>query len=495
MIVELRCDPKRPRAWIAAAVRSLQAAGHTVQLRWVEAATTLPGYFDRLFALEKLVLQTGPACGTDLVDRNTVASSPPEPSIDIVVDFTDVPAREAATRSYLRPLFNGEAGELAAVTAILAGDMPVVELRDEVTGEIVDRGHPSTEVANGLSGALDSLMVRTVTLVIANLTGVPRPPLHMTPSSQRRDIGLAPRFVLCGLVKHFLRKVYRRVCYAPHWHIGWRFTDDDGVWRNHDLTGAPWHRLKERPHRFAADPFAVTWQGRTVVFFEELDHRVGKGAIAAIEFDDRGPVGEIFTVLDEPWHLSYPFLIEDGGELWMIPECSTTGEVILYRCKRFPDQWERRATLLSGIELSDATITRHDGRYYLFGVTREGSGGYSDTLSIYHADCLLGPWRPHAQNPVLLDRANARPAGNFVVRDGRLWRPVQDCSRGYGAAVALAEITELSPTRFAQIRRHHVTPSSHWPGRNLHTLNRLGRLEFIDGTRIQPKIFSYLFKL
>jgi len=495
MIVELRCDSKRPRAWIAAAVRSLQAAGHAVQLRWVDAATSVPRSLDHLFALERRMLQNGRPCGTDLVDRHIIAASPPADSIDIIVDFTDAPAREAATPSYLRPLFNGKAGELAAVTAILAGDMPVIELRDEVTGRIIDRGHPSTEVADGLSGALESLMIRTTTLVVANLTSVPRPPLHVAPSSQRRDIGLALRFVLCGLVKHVARKVYRWLCYAPQWHIGWRFTDDAGVWKTHDLTGTPWHRLKERPHNFTADPFTVTWQGRTVVFFEELDHRVGKGVIAAIEFNEQGPVGEIFTVLDESWHLSYPFLIEDGGELWMIPECSATKEVVLYRCKRFPDQWERHATLLSGIELSDATITQHDGRYYMFGVTREDSGGYSDTLSIYHADSLIGPWLPHAQNPVLLDRANARPAGNFVIRDGRLWRPVQDCSRGYGAAVALAEVTELSPTRFAQIRRHHVTPSSHWPGRNLHTLNRLGRLELIDGTRIQPKIFSYLFKL
>ena len=494
MIVELRCDPKRPRGWIVDEVRSLQRAGHSVQLRWVEGATAIPRHLDTLFALEKRVLQGGRACGADLVDRNTIAAPPSASFVDIVVDFTDVPAREATTQSYLRPLFNGEAGEFAAVTAILAGDMPVIELRDEVTGEIVDRGHPSTEVADGLSGALDSLMVRTVTLVVANLTGVPRPPPGVTPSAQRRDIGIAPRFVLCGLVKHVLRKIYRWFCYAPQWHIGWRFTDDAGILKTHDLTGVSWHRLKERPHRFAADPFAVTWQGRTVVFFEELDHRLGKGVISAIEFNEHGPVGEIFTVLEEPWHLSYPFLFEDGGELWMIPECSATREVILYRCERFPDRWERHATLLSGVELSDATIVRHEGRYYLFGVTREGSGGYSDTLSIYHADSLMGPWLPHAQNPVLLDRANARPAGHFVVRDGRLWRPVQDCSRGYGAAVALAEIIELSPTRFEQIRRHHVTPSSHWPGRNLHTLNRLGRLEVIDGTRIQPKIFSYLFK-
>jgi len=493
MIIELRCDTERPRAWIADAIQSLQVIGHTARLRWVKPIATTPRSIDWLFAAEKWMLHGGRRCGADLVDPDTLAASPPDVAPDIVVDFTDAAAGKSSAR-YLRPLFNGEAGERAALTAILAGDMPVIELRDETSGRVIDRGHPSSEVAVGIGGALDSVMARAVTLLKANLNDVPRPPLHLLPSTRRRDIGFAWRFVLCGLVKHALRLVYRWFCYTPHWHIGWRFTADAGVWQTHDLTGTAWHRLRQRPHRFAADPFAITWQGRTFVFFEELDHSVGKGIISAIEFNEQGPVGEIRTVLEEPWHLSYPFLMEDGGELWMIPECSTTDEVILYRCRRFPDLWERHATLLSGVELADATITRHQGRYYLFGVTREGSGGYSDTLSIYYADRLTGPWQPHAQNPVMVDRATARPAGQMVERDGRLWRPVQDCSRGYGAALTLAEVTELTPTRFAQVTHTYIAPSPDWPGRKLHTLNRCGSLEVIDGARIQPKLFSYLFK-
>jgi hypothetical protein len=72
--------------------------------------------------------------------------------------------------------------------------------------------------------------------------------------------------------------------------------------------------------------------------------------------------------------------------------------------------------------------------------------------------------------------------------NGQLWRPVQDCSNGYGAALGLAEITELSPTSFQQTVRHTLRPGHQWPGRKLHTLNRCGRLEVIDGSRIQPKI-------
>jgi hypothetical protein len=90
----------------------------------------------------------------------------------------------------------------------------------------------------------------------------------------------------------------------------------------------------------------------------------------------------------------------------------------------------------------------------------------------------------------MVDRASARPAGNFVTINGQLWRPVQDCTHGYGCALGLAEVTELSPTSFRQVVRHIIRPGPLWPGRKLHTLNRCGRLELIDGTSIQPKVAS-----
>jgi hypothetical protein len=186
-------------------------------------------------------------------------------------------------------------------------------------------------------------------------------------------------------------------------------------------------------------------------------------------------------------------LIEDGGELWMIPESFGNNDVALYKCIEFPTKWERQATLLSGLSFSDATITRHNNLYYLFGASRDGGGGYSDTLSIYYSEHLLGPWQPHASNPVLVDRSCARPAGNFVRMNGQLWRPVQDCSEGYGAALGLAEIIELSPTSFQQIVRHTIRPETTRRGRKLHTLNRSGRLEVIDGTKIQPKLRALCF--
>jgi hypothetical protein len=76
-----------------------------------------------------------------------------------------------------------------------------------------------------------------------------------------------------------------------------------------------------------------------------------------------------------------------------------------------------------------------------------------------------------------------------------LWRPVQDCSNGYGAALGLAEVLELSPATYRQAVRHVLKPGPLWTGRKLHTLNRCGQLEVIDGSRVQPKTTAFLASL
>jgi len=492
MIIEFRCEADHARRWMDRATLSIDGRDAPVQIAWTATAEPRPAGLDMLFELERLVLHRGKASGADRLKVVPQQAQARAATADVIVDFTSA-AREADCPAplYLRPRFNGATGENAALAAILAGDLPVIEIVNEVDGAILDRGHPSAEIAAGLSGALDTVMARTLTMVAAILSGRPRiVPQLAQPATATSQRGPAA-YVLRGLAVSIAKEIYRLCCYAPHWHVGWRFNDNAGVWQTKDLSGPGWTVLGDPGNHFYADPFPITWRGRTFVFFEDLDHRVGKGIISAIEFGDTGPIGEVVPVLEEPWHLSYPFLIEDDGELWMIPESSLNGDVALYRCVRFPDRWERHATLLSGLELADATITRHNGLHYLFGAWRDGTGGYSDSLAIYYAEHLLGPWLPHASNPVLIDRASTRPAGNFVTIDDKLWRPVQDCAAGYGAGLALAEIVELSPTTFRQIVRHSLKPGPLWPGRKLHTLNRCGRLEVIDGSRVQPKLQAF----
>ena len=168
----------------------------------------------------------------------------------------------------------------------------------------------------------------------------------------------------------------------------------------------------------------------------------------------------------------------------MLPESSQSRAVSLYRAEAFPTRWVKEADLLVGIEASDSTIVSFEGRLWLFTTVQRGDPPGSIELLLYCAKSLLGPWSPHSANPVLVDSRSARSAGGILIRNGVLWRAVQDCERRYGAAVGLAEVTRLDERHFEQRVRAVIRPDRHWPGWRFHTLTRAGSLECIDGSAI-----------
>ncbi|HEX4768016.1 MAG TPA: hypothetical protein VH414_17255 [Lichenihabitans sp.] len=495
MRIEIRVDRVVPRRWHLALKEAIEAAsaGAAVRFTPTEGAATLPGPVTALIALERLVVHRSRPTLCDMVtlDGALLADSDFRPDAVIDCSGAAAPAGGGSASLAMRPLYDGDPSEAGLVAAILAGAMPEIAIENLASGEILATGQPSSEAAQGLIGGIVSAVTRVVALVEQILLS-PRGTLVATPG---QAVGRQPKspaaFALRNLVRDCTRAIYHLCFYSPHWRIGWRWHDGPGVAERGDLGGPAWQVLRDPGRRFFADPFPVTWNGRTVVFFEDLDHKVGKGVISAVELGPEGPLGEVVTVLEEPWHMSYPFVMEHDGALWMVPESSLSGTVPLYRCVDFPHRWERVGTIAEGIEAADCTIFPHDGRLWMMGAVRPGHGGYSDILAIYHASSLLGPWQQHDRRPVLVDVAAARPAGAVVARNGALLRPVQDCTLGYGRVLALARIDRLTTSDFAQTILHRIAPGPLWPGKRLHTLNRCGPLECIDGTTYNPRLGSF----
>jgi hypothetical protein len=289
------------------------------------------------------------------------------------------------------------------------------------------------------------------------------------------------RWDMANLRQFVAENIYAKFFRSPHWRVGWRRLAGPDLWDMQSLQGTRWHFLPDPRVRFLADPIAIEHAGRTVLFVEDFDHGRQKGVISAVEFGTTGPVSPVYRVLEEPWHLSYPFVLEVEGHVWMIPESSANREVALYRADPFPRRWVKEATLLRDVSASDATVVAHEDRYWLFTTLANPSHDSSD-LHLFSAPGLFGPWQAHQKNPLLRDPRVARSAGPITKRNGRLWRPVQDCSRRYGAAVGLAEITRLDAGGYEQVVRNVIAPCREWPGRRLHTLSQAGGFEFIDGS-------------
>ena len=243
-----------------------------------------------------------------------------------------------------------------------------------------------------------------------------------------------------------------------------------------------------RSFQFIADPFGIERDGVTTIFVEAFDYRVRRGEIHYYQYRGDDLIGQGLA-LAEPFHLSYPSLIEDGGELYMLPEGYKSGGLTLYRCERFPDRWTPVQRLLD-LPAIDATVVKHDGRWWMFHALPGPDDRAMRQLHVAYADDLKGPWTSHPGNPVRTGFLESRPGGTAFAHEGVLYLPVQECRPTYGAAIRLLRIDALTPTDFAASLVRRITPKGLLDGfaDGLHTVSGDQRLTVIDvkGLRRSP---------
>ena len=233
--------------------------------------------------------------------------------------------------------------------------------------------------------------------------------------------------------------------------------------------------------RFLADPFAIVRGTQVFVLCEEFDYRSRQGIISAFTLDTSGAPPRATPAITPGVHTSYPFTFDFEGETYCVPETARAREIALYRALEVPARWVRVGPLVEDFGGVDNTIFEWDGRWWLMCTGIEDPDG---ALHLWHARSPLGPWVPHARNPVKRDPASARPAGTPFQHQGSLYRPSQDCSSTYGGRIAIGRVLALSPTEFREEHVTYVEPDVKGPfGQGVHTLSQAGRVTLIDGFR------------
>jgi hypothetical protein len=491
MLIEIRMDKTSLRRWQLGLVERLSRNPlMRVVVSWGNAIEPLPSCIECLFALERLINglpDTGAASYvTEACFSSYAVAVFDEP--DLVLDLCG-PAEQGSAPTWF-VIFDGSFGDGAVLGALLAGRSPVIDVIDGQSGLSIASARPGTERHGIILAAFEDYLARATTLIVAAMSGAAAPMQHELTAAAGVQCAAVARFAMTSLVRLTRHRLYTLCCYAPHWRVGWRFVDGPDVI---DLLVHPqqgWNSLRDDGLHSYADPFPVVVGDRTFLFVEDFDHRRGRGAISVVEFCDTGPLGSPRIVLAANAHLSYPFVFEHAGKMWMVPECVAQRTISLYRAARFPDAWELEAILVADVEASDPTLFQDADRWWMMATVRDDGGSFSDALYLWSAVSLFGPWMPHRKNPVLIDIAAARPAGRVVRRGNRRIRPVQDCRDRYGSALALAEIRRLDDDAFDQTILATLRSGDLWPGRRLHTLNRAGRLECIDGSAIATKAKS-----
>jgi len=200
---------------------------------------------------------------------------------------------------------------------------------------------------------------------------------------------------------------------------------------------------------FVADPFMIRTATGWAMFFEVFDSQADRGKIGLATSADAYTWNYQHIVLDEVFHLSYPYVFEDEGRFFMVPESTRANAVRLYVARQFPHRWDFFATLLEGPRFADSSLFRWQDRWWLFAETN--TAVRHTTLRLFMAERLAGPWTEHPKSPIVpADGHIARPAGRVIIWEGVPVRFAQDCEPVYGTSVRAFAITTLTAEDYAE---------------------------------------------
>lgn len=196
------------------------------------------------------------------------------------------------------------------------------------------------------------------------------------------------------------------------------------------------------PVSILADPFLVVKDDTLFLFYECLCGYRGKGDLRMRKTSDLEHWSEEKTVLSEDFHLSFPNVFEYQGEYYMLPETGADGSIRLYKADDGTlEKWSYvRDLIKDGRMWADSTLLVKDGTCYLFSSIHSTQ---KPEAHLFVADSLNGEFIEHPASPYDTSLASARNAGRIFEYQGKLYRPVQDCSKGYGKQMSIMAIDEI----------------------------------------------------
>ncbi|KAJ0046206.1 hypothetical protein Pint_05925 [Pistacia integerrima] len=277
------------------------------------------------------------------------------------------------------------------------------------------------------------------------------------------------------------------------------------IWRNHSAAWPVANPIitcgsvsaSGFPSNFVADPFLYVQGDVLYLFYETKNSITMQGDIGVAKSVDKGATWEQLGIaLDEDWHLSYPYVFEYLGQIYMMPESSGKEELRLYRAIDFPLKWTLDRIVMKK-PIVDPVLVNHDGIYWLFASDHSGFGtNRNGQLELWYSSTPLGPWKPHKKNPIYnVDKyLGARNGGRPFVYNGNLYRVGQDCGESYGRQVRTFKVEVLTKYEYKEVEVPFILEESYkgqngWNSARNHHLDvqQLSSGEwigFMDGDRV-----------
>lgn len=216
-------------------------------------------------------------------------------------------------------------------------------------------------------------------------------------------------------------------------------------------------KIKNPIGKWFADPFVFKFKESSFIYFEEFNVKDNIGSISCIELLNDNSYKYLGQVVKEKFHLSYPFLFDFKGVIYMVPESSKDNSIRLYKCVSFPLKWTYQYNLMDNINAADTNIFFHDNKYWLTtNVDPTNKGDQNSILNCYYSDSPISKeWIEHNNNPIQF-RNGARNAG--YVNNKNIKISQKFSFNEYGKSLEISEIEELNINSYKEKKLHEIHP-------------------------------------
>jgi len=259
----------------------------------------------------------------------------------------------------------------------------------------------------------------------------------------------------------------------------WGVAFEPGGWQNLVMHRA--QTIPNPPGHFLADPFVLSDHQRSYCFVEDYNYREARACISVYELHADGST-RIGPAIEEPFHLSFPFLFTYQSKHYLCPESSASREIRLYECTTLPDQWVFKKTLMGNIAAADTMLLQHDGLWWLLtNIDSAEIGDYCCELHVFYAnEPITDAWTPHPQNPVIVDPNRARNGG-LLFKGAEIYRVSQRQGfDAYGRSAGINRITALTPSTYQEEVVATIEPEFFPQIKGTHHLHSNGRFTVFD---------------
>ena len=303
--------------------------------------------------------------------------------------------------------------------------------------------------------------------------------LYKIPKLHQSILYLIQAFFLC------CKKIFGKFLgFSYRWSVAYQFTND---WKSSVLRKSI--IIKNPKDRFLADPFIINRNKSTFIFLEEFNYNENKGVISVYEIHSEG-YQKIGIAIKEKFHLSYPFLIENENNLFMIPETNSAKDIRIYKCIEFPLKWKLEKVLIAGISSSDTNIIKYNQKFWMFtNIDSSGIGDHSSELHIFYSDDLLSKnWTPHINNPVIFNSLQARNGGKIIFKNNELLRVFQRQGfNTYGRSAGISKIKILTEDQYEEEVIMNIDPNFLENIKGVHTFSNSENLIAFDFSKYEKK--------